>query len=416
MKGEQFIINFEKDKAYLSEEKELPIAKLELSPKVESIKGSASWKIRVLSYEPSKNRIFAEVLEYNSNMKPFPKNQLTFDNELNKVESIGFKSIDTTGLLLTLAGNSAQRTILPTHERVPDREERTQTSTHSSIPFKREPNIQTIKETFSIPLKNIRFKFGCVSFEKRVPKLNRTLEFTVINEDIREEFDAVKNYFGNVLQVKKFQFNVVIQLTDEEITSVETTSPEVSKIDQKLIETVKFEFVKSFTKKKIDVEIDKTLFTMDEFFDTLTDEQVKANVFYDNENQLFEDLLQITNTKHYKHLRFLSSKHAHSIMKLRFVIKPFSFIFLIEGERNYHIVWETLDTQEATYIWHEDKDIKKLKQTLNKIDSIINIIKVQGKTAYLNTTEDTFRRIYHDYSELIDGFVKWKGELESVLI
>jgi len=154
---------------------------------------------------------------------------------------------------------------------------------------------------------------------------------------------------------------------------------------------------------------------MDEFFDTLTDEQIKANVFYENENQLFDDLLQITNTKHYKHLRFLSSKHAHSILKLRFVIKPFSFIFLIEGERNYHIIWETLDTAEATYIWHEDKNLSKLKLTLKKINDIINVIKVQGKTAYINTTEDNFRRIYHDYSQLVDGFIKWKGELESVL-
>ena len=172
----------------------------------------------------------------------------------------------------------------------------------------------------------------------------------------------------------------------------------------------------TLTSRAIDNEIDKSLFTMDELFDTLTDEQVKSNVFYENEKQLFNDLLQITKTKHYKHLRFLSSKHAHSILKLRFVIKPFSFIFLIEGEHNYHIVWETLDTAEATYIWHEEKNLNILKLTLKKIDNIINSIKVKGKTDYINTTEDNFTRIYHDYSELVDGFIKWKSELESVLI
>jgi len=50
-----------------------------------------------------------------------------------------------------------------------------------------------------------------------------------------------------------------------------------------------------------------------------------------------------------------------------------------------------------------------------KIENIINEIKVQGKISYINSTEDSFSRIYHDYSESTDGFVKWKGELESLL-
>jgi len=52
---------------------------------------------------------------------------------------------------------------------------------------------------------------------------------------------------------------------------------------------------------------------------------------------------------------------------------------------------------------------------LRKIEDILNVIKVQGKIAYLNANEDSFQRIRHDYSELIDGFIKWKGELENYL-
>jgi hypothetical protein len=102
-------------------------------------------------------------------------------------------------------------------------------------------------------------------------------------------------------------------------------------------------------------------------------------------------------------------------MKLRFVHSPFSFIFLIECDRNYHFVWETLDTEEATYIWHIDKNIQVLKTALQKIDHIINLIKAQGKTTYLNSTDDTFRRIYHDYTEVAHGFTKWKEELELAM-
>lgn len=42
-------------------------------------------------------------------------------------------------------------------------------------------------------------------------------------------------------------------------------------------------------------------------------------------------------------------------------------------------------------------------------------IKVQGKTAYINETQDAFRRIYHEYSQVAEGFVKWKSEPETVL-
>ena len=132
---------------------------------------------------------------------------------------------------------------------------------------------------------------------------------------------------------------------------------------------------------------------------------------------MFEDLLKISNKKHYKHLRFLSSKHSQDLMKLRFVLKPLSFIFLIEGDRNYHVVWETLDTEEATYVWHNNnKDINLLKPTLQKIEDIINLMKVQGKATYLSSTEDEFRRIYHDYSNDVNGFINWKEELEGILI
>jgi hypothetical protein len=103
-------------------------------------------------------------------------------------------------------------------------------------------------------------------------------------------------------------------------------------------------------------------------------------------------------------------------MKLRFIHKPFSFVFLVEGERKYHLVWETLDTEEATYIWPAEKNLAALKQKLQKLEDIIQVIKVQGKTAYIHQSDDDYRRIYHDYSNLIEGFGKWKTELDACLI
>ena len=100
-------------------------------------------------------------------------------------------------------------------------------------------------------------------------------------------------------------------------------------------------------------------------------------------------------------------------MKIRFVLSPFSFVFLLAGEEQFHIVLETLDTEEATYIWHFPKDIETLKANLKKIDQQLSIIKSNGRQVFLETQPDNFNRILHDYSNHMKGFIVWKGLLEG---
>jgi hypothetical protein len=410
MTGQEFKILFKQDKAYLTSDRPLTLSQAGLPEIAQTFKAKAFWTIRILNYREAEQKLFCEVLSYNVGESDFPPNQKALSDKLQNIRNITFRSIDTGGLLRTLSSTTAL-SVRPVIEAPVCRQEHRQ---ERLIPIGLDSVKRTVTETFFVPLKNVRFKLGGVSFDKKLKDYNKTFEFTIDNYDIREEFDAVKNYFANVLNTKKIQVTAIIELTNNEVTSKSAKSPEIDKINQQLIDNVKFEFVKA-TKKKVTVEIDKNLFTMEEYFETFGEENFKSNTFYNDEKELFEDLLKITSTKHYKHLRFLSSKHRHQIMKLRFIHKPFSFIFLIEGDRNYHLIWETLDTEEATYLWHIDKNLQALKNSLRKIEAIINVIKVQGKTSYISATEDQFRRIYHDYSEVVDGFVKWKGELESVL-
>lgn len=404
MKGQVLKIIFEEDKAFLAVGRPMTFQQLGLPAIAKKFKEPAFWTIRVLNYIETEKKIFCEIISYKVGVTAFDRNQIQIGDKLNEIEKISFKSIDTDGLLATLKGETKVNKNYTTDKKAI----KTTENIKKSYTF-------YINEIFYVPLKNVQFKHGGVSFFKKFEDYKTTLELTISNYEIREEFDAIKNYFANVLKTKKIEVVVNIEITDNKVTSIEAKSTEIESINKELIDNVKFEFVKSTIKKKINIEIDKSLFTMDEYFDTFADKKFKSNTFYKDEKELFEDILSITNTKHYKHLRFLSSKHAHDILKLKFVHKPFSFIFLIQGDRNYHIIWETLDTEEATYVWHIAKDINVLKMTLRKIEDIINLIKVQGKTAYINSTEDPFRRIYHDYSEIVDGFVKWKGELESIL-
>lgn len=114
------------------------------------------------------------------------------------MKTVTFKSIDTGGLLETLSGGRQSSFYNPTY--IP-----TNRVTHypGAEIFIRPHQERTFTETFFIALKNVHFISGGVSFNLIIQGQNKPSQFTILNEDIREEFDAIKNYFANALKTKK---------------------------------------------------------------------------------------------------------------------------------------------------------------------------------------------------------------------
>jgi hypothetical protein len=96
------------------------------------------------------------------------------------------------------------------------------------------------------------------------------------------------------------------------------------------------------------------------------------------------------------------------------VLEPFSFVFLLSGNNQHHLVWETLDTEEATYIWHIEKSIYELERGIKQIDGLLGQIRTKGRQQYLETNPEHFRRIVYDYSD-DKGFIIWRDLLEEKL-
>ena len=76
----------------------------------------------------------------------------------------------------------------------------------------------------------------------------------------------------------------------------------------------------------------------------------------------------------------------------------------------------TLDTEEATYIWHVDKNKRLLWQKLRSIDQDLNVIRNKGRQTFLKKKPENFSRLIHDYSDERKGFVIWKDHLEERLL
>jgi len=410
--------------------RKLSLGAFGLGKMVRQFESDAVLDVRVIAWNEQEGVLLSEIIRYIPEKFPNMEVPESLNTILQKVVEVKFKNIDTLKLMKLAAGNRESKLTVPSvfrdnfiselfepyliQEEEETSEDSPEISTH--IPVERILPLKYHKQKLSIAIKDLRFIFGGVAFDFYFKPKGCMIEVKIYNDIIREEFDAVKNYFRKLLNTKHIQVFLEIEHKGDEILNIEALSPEISRICAEDIEQIKFEFVQEVRKTKFFGETDKSMFTPEEMYEYFDDFGRKSKGFFEDASQLFDHLLGIKNAKHYKHLGYLSSLHAHDVMKLRFVITPLSFIFLVKGKIRYHFIWETLDSEEATWIWHSGSTREELRRTLANIEDILNVVKVQGKIAYINSNEDMFRRIIHDYSDLIEGFVKWKYELDRILV
>lgn len=411
VKGQELKIVFIGDFAFLTKEVALNFSQVQISDQPIRFKYEAYWSVRVISYIPNEKRLHVEVLKYHLGSTDFSFEQLQLEDQLNEVEIVTFKSIDTTGLLQTLHGTIPQTFSPSKPETVYRNESPTQTT---YTPFERKPVVQVYQEPFLIAIKDVTFHNGYISFEKKLPGFKKPLAFQIPNVHLMKQYDAIKNYFAIVLKTKKIKIVPDIILTDGDIISFNATSAEIDRIDPTLIENVKFELVKPIRRK--DLLEDQHLYDVDEYIDTLTDEDDMA-VIFSGDNDFMNVILERSDTKHYHQLRYLSSKQQADLQKLRIIKYPFSFVFFLAGAQQFHIVWETIDAKDATYIWSTKKenDLKAVYDFIKQTHAIIQQILMEGRNKYLSRHEDNFTKILHDYINLHQGFRNWKKEIDMVI-
>jgi hypothetical protein len=270
-------------------------------------------------------------------------------------------------------------------------------------------NTLIVHQTIKILIEELEFRYGTIAFKYNIPEQKTELEFEIENLKVRPEFEVLKPYISKVLKTKNVNIIIHAEFENGKLLSQLATSTDVEKINHELIEGVKFTFVsknilgKHLLKNENGVNINQ-----------IQDEA--KNALYSSGEELLEDILKNQNFKHHKQLRFLSQKHDSNTLKIRFVLSPFSFVFLLTGNQQFHIVLETLDTEEATYIWHFPKDKQLLKLKLKEIDQHLNIIRSKGRQIFLETQPENFSRMLHDYSNDKKGFIIWKDVLEERIV
>jgi superfamily II DNA/RNA helicase len=268
--------------------------------------------------------------------------------------------------------------------------------------------IFTLEQKIKIPIEQLEFRNGTIAFKFMVQEMKTEIEFEIENLELRPEFEVLKPYFSKAIKSKNVKVDIHAEFEDGKIVSQMAVSADVEKINREVIEAAKFRFVSI----KITGQHQKA----NENLLTINEVQNKDAQIYSDGQELLDDILRNKSYKHSKHLRYLANKHSRSLMKIRFVLNPFSFVFLLPGEKQFHIILETLDTEEATYLWHVEKNKESLIKKVNEIDHQLNLIRNKGRQVFLETNPDNFSKILHDYSDEKAGFIVWGKLLEEQII
>ena len=271
-------------------------------------------------------------------------------------------------------------------------------------------NTFILDQKIKVPFEKLQFHYGSISFKYSVSEMNTELEFDIENFEIRPEFEVLKEYFSKSLQIKNIEIAIYAEFENGKLISQLALSNDIKKITRELIESVKFKFITKTFLGKLNTINKENLLDINQL-------QNQNNIkLYDSGDELLNDFLQNQNYKHQKHLQYLANHHERTILKIRFVLSPFSFVFLLAGKTEFHIVLETLNTEEATYIWHFDNDKKSLPNKLKQVDNYLNSIRNNGRQSFIENPPNNFSRILHDYSNDRKGFVMWKDLIEERLI
>lgn len=269
------------------------------------------------------------------------------------------------------------------------------------------PNsVINIKKKIKIPIEELEFHYGRVAFKYLINEFNTTLEFQVENIEIRPEFDVLKPYFIKTFKSKSISVELFAEFENGKLVSQLALSQDIDNINKEVVEGVKFQFLNKGLLRQFSPK-DKNILTSDELQD--------QKKIYSNADDLLNEVLKNKQYKHSRHIQYLAARHENQVMKIRFVLNPFSFVFLIAGEHSFFVVLETLDTEEATYIWHTPKNKSSLIEEVKQIDNQLSIIREKGRQSFLENSPDNFTRILHDYSNNIKGFILWKSALEETI-
>lgn len=437
------VVKFSENKILYGISEAVALGDTNIPDSFNKFKPNVCWALEVLNYDEAEGTLYAKILSYDSSQYSY-SSQAHF---IGHIKKITFNHIDTTNLL-----NCTERS----QSSFPRKSElNAKTSSFSNpkqlrnqpsqaplettiknkltvappagkdilLPATKEILYKTEKVTLhvKVPFVNLEYYDGYVCFKYRPYKHLAEIKVRTNNDFIKSQFDCVSKYIGKQIGKNTAEFILALEVkTDEYGKEVscsleKVVSQEIERINQDIIDKVKFTHTFDLIfSKRLKVDDASRLKTSDDFFDDNIDTNLHPSV--KDPRAILEKAFEFKKSKHYLQLKYLADKHKSSTFKLRFSVRPFSFLFLIEGEVKDYFVLETYDENLATYIWSAEKEVVSIKLKFKEIEALMLAFEETHRMKYLSSKPDGFFRIIHDYINDVDGFNSWKDKFDKIII
>jgi hypothetical protein len=350
-----------------------------------------------------------------------------------RVNSFYAQTVDPGIMKLILTGGEILKRLTGGNQPMPPRPRQKPSGSHQSIHLHKAPSaptpapeqssrseypVQEYRMDYSFRFQDMKIVDGAALFSTDfdIPCFGRVpLELRVENGFLKIDFDYIKPYIAKRLGRITLTVSATIQTQGPEVIGTFATAELVDRITPDLIEQVRHWQIRRALNT---AGSEGKLVTVDDLF---REEVFEKSNIKPTDAEFVEDILAINKPKHADHIRYLSARHATTVMCLRWVKQQRAFLFLLLGKQDSFLILEKLNSKEATYLWKlhakgselsENRGL--LKQKREWVEQEISIIRTEGRKVYKANTSDDFTAIWHDY-ESEDGFAVWKDRLHQVL-
>lgn len=371
---------------------------------VHPIKSGTLWEVSVKRIEKGGTIIHVVVSDYQSRY-----GIQSFQSDIgNALDKISFLELDTTTLLRQFdrSGASAKRPAssggnfgrTESTQPTPNYEK---PKPYTPIP----PKVEKFGITIQAEIQDLNFLEEEVHYETDVTGAKGKVNLVIHDEAIQEAFGTIKPYICKSLKKKAIKVIAEVEIGIDRIgRCISAQSPELAVFFRRDIEEIRtdliFEqFFESASEAQGFVEVD----ALTAIVQDLGGEEL-------NPKSLLQKLDKKKSAKHFLELNYLAERHLSTEMKLHFLKEAMSFLFLVEGERRFHLVMEVYDKTFATYIWHFEKDPRSMELAIKAVKDDAGMLSQGHRKAYKSSQKGAeFRAIQHVYEgDRTRNFENWR--------
>ena len=384
--GDEIHLFFDDDRAYYDASNAVSIEQINFSnPSIKWLNPAVCWKLRVLRIDTGRRIVFTEIIDYFNRTK---RAELTYCYD-QTIQQINFTKINTQELI-RVANKAVIRKIesLTFESRVQEKKSR------------------KIIEIIEVSIQDIEFIDGGFEIAVYLDCTGQEELVFIENHVITSKFDAIKNLILEHIQANEIEVEVTLVLLGTRVQKLSAKSKILEALTTEFFNQLRFELIVNTLKRTTESNPMK-LYNPTSYLVEIGRESLGNEKF--DSTYLLRECLKNSKYKHFRQLRYLSSRYHDSILAIRFSLEPFSFMLVIhQAVERYFVVWETLDSAEATYVWIFD-----YPPTIIEAQDLITEVRSQGKSHYIQDSPANFFRIIHSYRNPKQGFVDWQRKFEG---